>query len=62
MLLVEKKVRGRPSLVPVEGISLSFNTIEKLLHMFREQFLTLLLQCRVRLEPPELRGVLQIIS
>jgi hypothetical protein len=41
MLLVEKKVRalrGRQSLVPVEGISLSFNTIEKWLHMFREQF------------------------
>jgi hypothetical protein len=57
MLLVEKKVRGRPSLVPVEGISLSFNTIQKLLHMSREKFRTLLLYCRVGMEPPELCGV-----
>jgi hypothetical protein len=64
MLLVEKKVRGRPSLVPVEGISLSFNTIEKLLHMSREKFRTLLLYCPscVGMEPPELCGVAGLLD
>jgi hypothetical protein len=57
MLPVEKKVRGRPSLVPVEGISLSFDTIEKLLYISREQLRSLLLYCSVGMEPPELCGV-----
>jgi hypothetical protein len=54
----KQKVRGDFSFVPVEGISLSFIAVEKLLYLdsCRKQLWILLLHCSPGAELPELRG------